>query len=131
MKVGKRPIKEGKRANWQFSGTPSCWQTAPLKGPIKRSITSHPPKKDTVAPILPPTARGVTGQFLSENRSLYTEISQLHCRVSRYTVPRSVNETTSRRHQGGGALKQEAMATSNKVLSQTVQQETADKELQK
>ena len=41
IKVGKLPIKEGKRpinANGLFSGTPPWWKTAPLKRPIKRSM---------------------------------------------------------------------------------------------
>ena len=33
IKIGKRPIKEGKHG--QFSGTPSWWKTATLKRPIK------------------------------------------------------------------------------------------------
>ena len=44
IKVGKRPIKEGKRpinANGQFAGTPPWWKTAPLKRPIKWSMSSE------------------------------------------------------------------------------------------
>ena len=43
IKVGKRPIKEGKRpinANGQFPDTPPWWKTAPLKRPIKRSMSN-------------------------------------------------------------------------------------------
>ena len=42
IEVGKRPIKERKRpinANGQFLDTPPWWKTAPLKRPIKRSMT--------------------------------------------------------------------------------------------
>ena len=45
MKVGKRPIKEGKRpikVNGLLSGTPPCRKTAPLKRPIKRSMILEP-----------------------------------------------------------------------------------------
>ena len=40
-KVRKQPIKEEKRpieVNGQFSGTLPWWKTAPLKGPIRRSM---------------------------------------------------------------------------------------------
>ena len=52
IKEGKRPIKEGKRpinANGQFWGTPSWWKTAPLRRPIKRSVSFLVPDRHSIA----------------------------------------------------------------------------------
>ena len=64
-KVGKRPIKDGKRpinANKQFSGTPPWSRTAPLKRPIIRTslmsddFSACDPGPEMAAPILWATA---------------------------------------------------------------------------